>query len=91
LLADVCSLDAARDYSSFGPNGFQRALIAFGGIDRAAEVVVFLRHSVVGVAEERLSDADMFGITDRQFGWDDLPEKMRVEGMTELALRYGAH
>jgi hypothetical protein len=46
----------------------------FGGVKRATEVVELLRHPVVGVPEERLSDTDMFGIADREFGRTYLSE-----------------
>jgi hypothetical protein len=46
----------------------QNCVVPTSGIEGPTEVVSPLRRPIIGMAEERLSDADMFGIADRQLG-----------------------
>ena len=56
------------------------------GIERSAQVVGALRCPVIGMTQQRLGDADMFRVVNRQLGGHDLAKQMRVQVTTELAL-----
>jgi hypothetical protein len=60
------------------------------GIDRAAKVISALRHAVVGVAEQRLRNADMLRVVDRQFGWNNLAKEMWVQMAAAAELAFGS-
>ena len=59
-------------------------MVTIRGVDRATEVICLLGGLVTGMAEEWLGGADMLGISDCQFGCDDLSEQMRVNRSAKL-------
>jgi len=68
-----------------GANRLHNRVVSTSGVDSTAEVVRLLRCPIVGVAEERLGNADMRRIADRQLCRNYLSEQVRVEGAAKLA------
>ena len=60
------------------------------GIERSSEIIGALRRSVIGVAQQRLSNADMLRVMYGQFGRNNLAKEARVERAAELAFCYAA-
>ena len=65
-------------------------MVSISCIEASAEIVSVLRRRVGGMAEDRLSNADMRGIPNRKLGRNNLSEEVRVSGSAELALRHRA-
>ena len=57
-----------------GAERLYQSVVPPSRIDGSAKVVELLRHPIVGVPEQRLSDTDMFGIADREFSRTYLSE-----------------
>ena len=61
----------------------QNVVVPACAIDRAAQVISALRHAVIGVAKDRLSNTDMLRVVDRQLRGGKLAQE---KSATELAL-----
>jgi hypothetical protein len=61
-------------------------VVSTGGVAGATEIVGLLRRPIIGVAQERLGDADTRGIANGQLGRNYLSEEMRVDRATEFAI-----
>src|SRR5256885_2358311 len=74
----------------FFPEIAKELMVPACGIKCSSEIVGALRRSVIGVAQQRLSDADMLRVVNRQLGGNQLAKEVRIEIAAELAFCYPA-